>query len=113
MRFDLEAFLTGKECEVTGYSEWTDYNTKSHLGTKVEVIITKDETDYQLKDKSSKSNVYERFIIKVKKDVQIPTGAKLVSLKNHVATAYGKNRDGSFSNYLNFISITCDDIVTK
>ena len=67
MYFDWEKFSEGKEYTVTGCSEWTDFNTKQHLGTKIEVIISKDETDYRMKDGSTTSNLYERLIFKVKK----------------------------------------------
>lgn len=104
MGFDWEKFSEGKEYTVTGCSEWMDFITKQHLGTKVEVIISKDETDYRLKDGSTMSNLYERLIFKVEKDVKIQTGAK-VTLVNPTVTAYGKNKDGSFSNFLNCLSV--------
>lgn len=111
MGFDWEKFSEGKEYTVTGCSEWTDFNTKQHLGTKIEVIISKDETDYRMKDGSTTSNLYERLIFKVEKDVKIPTGVK-VTLVNPTVTAYGKNKDGSFSNFLNCLSVKCEDIIT-
>ena len=109
MYFDWEKFSEGKEYTVTGCSEWTDFNTKQHLGTKVEAIISMDDTDYRMKDGSTTSNLYERLIFKVEKDVKIPVGAK-VTLVNPIVTAYGKNLDGSFSNFLNCLSIKCEDI---
>ena len=53
MKFDWEAFAADKEFTVTGCSEWNDYNTKAYLGTKIDVIITKDNTDYHSKNGTS------------------------------------------------------------
>ncbi len=46
-RFDLEGFLHHMELMVTNIAPWEDYTTKARLGTKVEVVITKDDTPYQ------------------------------------------------------------------
>ena len=46
--FEFERFAVGKEFEVTGVSEWTDYGENGTLGkplgTKVETVIIKDTT---------------------------------------------------------------------
>ena len=48
--FDDEAFSKGKLYLCTGQSEWKDYNTGEHLGTKVEVVIYRDDTAYVQKE---------------------------------------------------------------
>ena len=110
IRFDWDAFVEKKEISVTGVTEWTTYETHEHAGTLLEVCITKDETDYNAKDGEVISNVMEKFKVKVKKDVTVSVGDK-IRLFNPVAPAYGKRKmDGSWSNYKNQLSVTCDDI---
>ena len=101
LKFDFEAFSKGKAYRVTGVTEWKDYNTKEHMGTKVETIIVKDDTQYKLKDGESVSNRYEKLSFKIHKDVNVPLDAYVVPV-NPVATVYG--------DYRNQLSITADDI---
>lgn len=101
MVFDIEAFLKGKLLRVTNVSEWVDYTTKVHMGSKVEVAITKDDTQYKQKDGESISNLYEKFNIKIPKDVQVQVNAYVVPV-NAVGTVYGE--------YRNQLSVTADDI---
>lgn len=101
MRFDTAAFFKGKVLRVTGISEWVDYTTKSHMGTKVEVVIVKDDTQYKQKDGESVSNLYEKLTIKVPKDVKVPLSAYVAPV-NAVGTVYG--------DYRNQLSVTADDI---
>lgn len=99
--FDFEAFSKGKMYRVTGRSNWADFTTKAHLGTKVEVVITKDETQYELKEGESVSNIFEKLIFKIRKDVTVPVGAYVMPV-NAVGTVYGE--------YRNQLSVTADDI---
>lgn len=100
--FDCERFFTGKIMKYVGCSPWSDYNTKEHLGTRVEAVIVDDKTAYKQKDGEHISNLYERLVFKCRKDVgSIPGGASIVPL-NPVGTVYGE--------YRNQLSITCDDI---
>ena len=89
LRFDYEGFSKDKVLQVTGISEWTDFNTKAHMGIKLETTIVKDNT------------LYEKLTIKVRKDVNIPMNAFVVPV-NAAATVYG--------DYRNQLSITADDV---
>lgn len=101
LKFDFEAFSKGKYFQVTGCSEWKDFETKAHMGTKVNVAIVKDNTPYNLKDGESVSNRYEKLTFKVSKDINIPVDTIVVPV-NAVATVYGE--------YRNQLSIKADDI---
>lgn len=103
-RFDLEVFIKLLELMVTNISVWEDYTTKARLGTKVEVVITKDDTPYQPgADGSVQTNLFEKLVFKVRKndmyikvgDIVVPEGAE--------AMVYGE--------YRNQLSITADDVV--
>lgn len=101
-KFDLPAFLEGKELTVTGCGLWKDHDTGAELGTKVDVAITKDETVYPTgKDGNVQTNLYEKFAIKVPKAVSIPVGA-IVTIVNGTATVYG--------DYRNQLSVRADDV---
>lgn len=110
IRVDWELFAKEKELTVTGVTDWTLYGTNEHAGTKIEVCITKDETDYKTKNGEEVTNLMEKFKIKVKKDVNVKVGAK-IQLVNPEATAYGEKKNGVWSNYKNQLSVTCDDII--
>lgn len=107
LKFDWNSFISGKELTVTGVSELVDYKTKKHLGTKVEVKISVDNTDYQ---SSKYSNLYENMTIKVLADVNVDVNDKVLPV-NPTVTAYGIDRDGSFTSaYINRLAIQCDAI---
>ena len=100
--FDLPQFLTGKRLLVVGVSEWKDYDTQNILGTKVEVVIAADKTDYGTADGEIISNVYEKLIVKIP---QVGLGFPLnteVRLINAEAIVYGE--------YRNQLSITAENI---
>lgn len=101
LRFDFEAFAKGKVFQVTGCSKWVDYDTKAYMGTKVDVGIIKDVTQYQLKDGEIVSNRFEKLTFKVPKDINVPVDAYVMPV-NAVATVYGE--------YRNQLSIKADDI---
>lgn len=101
LRFDFNAFSKGKAYQVTSTSEWVDYETKKHEGTKVEVAITKDNTQYKQNEGENVSNLFEKLTFKVRKDVNPPKGTYVVPV-NPVATVYGE--------YRNQLSVTADDI---
>ena len=100
-RFDWEQFSKDKNFRCTGCSEWSDYNTKTHCGKKVAVVITRDDTQYKSKSSDTVTNLYEKLTFKCARDVQIPTGSYVVPV-NPVAVVYGE--------YRNMLSIKCDDI---
>lgn len=47
MSFDWAAFAKDKRFLCTGGGEWVDYATKEHRGTKIEVVIAVDNTEYR------------------------------------------------------------------
>lgn len=103
-RFDLEGFLRRMELMVTNISAWDDYATKARLGTKVEVVIIKDDTPYQPgADGTVQTNLFEKLVFKVRKnDVTVKVGDRVVP-KGAEATVYG--------DFRNQLSITADDVV--
>lgn len=99
--FDWDAFAEGKTFVVVGVSEYIDYTTKVHLGTKVDCVISSDKTTYAFKDGEVFNNRFEKISFKVSKDVNIPIDTKVMPV-NAVATIYGE--------YRNQLSIKCTDI---
>lgn len=100
--FDFPKFAEGKRFRVTGCGEWKDFNTGAHLGTKVEVVITVDNTQYKLgRDGSAYTNVYEKLTFKVARDMTVPVNS-YVEPVDAVATIYGERR--------NMLSIKTADI---
>ena len=101
MRFDFEAFSKEKIYQVIGISEWRDYETKKHMGTKLEVVITRDNTQYKQKEGENVSNRFEKLTFKICKDINVPMNTSVMPI-NAVATVYG--------DYRNQLSVTADDI---
>lgn len=91
--FDWEAFATGKVFRVVGASEWVDYESKTHLGTRVTVAIIEDNTAYKPgRDGNVSTNLLEKITFKVSKDITVPPGSVVVPV-NAVATIYGEFRN--------------------
>ena len=63
--FDIDGFLAKKKLMTVGVSEWKDFQTQSILGTKVEVVIVADETDYGNTDGNVVNNLYEKLSVKI------------------------------------------------
>ena len=101
VRFNWDSFAKDKRFMTTGCSPLNDYETKEHIGTRVEVVITTDNTVYKQKDGENTTNRFEKLVFKVKKDIEIPLDSYVVPV-NPVAKVYGEFKDN--------ISITCDDI---
>ena len=96
--FNFVAFADGKEIVAIESAPWMDFNTKEILGTRLTVAIIKDETNYGEKPSS---NQYEKFTVKVKKQIAIPMNTPIV-LVNPEASVYG--------DYHNMLSVKCDDV---
>ena len=93
VRFDIDAFLNGKTLVVTGRRDWTDYDTKAHLGVAYEVAIVNDATPYNTPNGEEVSNRFEKLTIKVKAD-NLPVKVNdVVKPVNAVATVYGQYRN--------------------
>lgn len=100
--FDIEGFLSKKTLRTVAVQEWKDYNTQNILGTKVEVVIVSDETDYGNTDGNVVNNLYEKLSVKIPaKLTNIPMNTT-VRLINPEAVVYGE--------YRNALSITADNI---
>lgn len=103
-RFDLEGFLHYMELMVTNIAPWEDYTTKARLGTKVEVVITKDDTPYHPgADGSVQTNLFEKLVFKIRKNEVAVKVGDIVIPKGGEAIVYG--------DYRNQLSITADDVV--
>ncbi len=100
--FDIELFIELKKLQIISVQEWLDYDTKNCLGTKVEVVIISDRTDYGTVDGETVSNLYEKLMVKIPaKLTNVPIGAE-VKLINPEASVYGEFR--------NQLSITAENI---
>ncbi len=101
LKFDFDEFSKGKAYQLIGMSEWKDYETKAHMGTKLEALIAKDNTPYKQKDGEHVTNAFEKITFKIRKDVNVPIGSFIMPV-NAVAVVYGE--------YRNQLSVTSDDI---
>ena len=99
--FDAEGFFGKLNLETTGQSEWKDFESGEHKGTKIEVGIAGDKHKYKTVDGKIVSNLHEKLTVKVAKDIDVPMNVQ-VRLINPYATIYGQYRDQ--------LSITADDI---
>ena len=99
--FDWNRFAEGKTFMVTGVSEWQDYDTKAHLGMKIECVIVTDNTKYDQKNGENHSNRFEKITFKINKDLNVPMDAKVVP-RGVTASVYGE--------YRNMLSVKCTDI---
>ena len=99
--FDIERFLKDKKLMTTGVSPITDDDGK-RIGTKVQVVILEDNTEYRVAEGEQVTNQFEKFNIKLNKVVDnVPMNAIVVPV-NPVATVYGEFR--------NNISVTADGL---
>lgn len=101
LSFNWRDFAKGKTLKAVSCGPWVDFETKAHMGTKVEVVIAEDDTIYPTKEGKVISNLYERMQVKVPKDITVPVGA-VVELVGVVATVYG--------DYRNKLSVRAEDV---
>ena len=99
--FDWERFAAGKVFRVLGQSEYVDYDSKQHLGTKIETVIYKDETEYKHKEGETGSNMFEKLTFKVVRDINVSEGDAVIPIDPQV-TIYGE--------YRNQLSVKCADL---
>lgn len=99
--FNFNRFAEGKVFRVIGQSEYKDFDTEAHLGTKIEVVIYKDETEYKRKEGETGSNLFEKINFKVSKDLNVTEGDVILPV-DPVCTIYGE--------YRNQLSVKCSDI---
>lgn len=101
LRFDMDAFSNGKLYQVTGIREWTDFDTKAHMGVKIDTIIARDTTPYKQKEGEVVTNQFERLTFKIRKDLKVPLNAYIMPI-NAVGVVYGE--------YRNQLAVTADDV---
>ena len=101
LTFDWQNFSKDKQFLVVGTAEYTEFDTKRHLGTKIEAVIITDNTSYTYKDKPF-TNLYEKISFKVTKDIDVPLNSIIVPAGEIKATVFG--------DYNNQISVICSDI---
>ena len=87
--FDYDEFAKEKKFICISQQEWKDFETKNLLGTKLELVIVQDKTDY---GEEGINNLYEKFYVKVPQVLNVPVNAE-VKLKNVEATVYGEFRN--------------------
>ena len=104
INFDFAAFARGKRFLAVGQKPWVAYDSGEVLGTKLEVVIVEDKTDYGLPEGDmAVNNLYEKFVVKIPKDkpVSVPMNAE-VRIVNPIANVYG--------DYRNQLSVTADGV---
>lgn len=100
--FNWNLFAKEKRFLSTSKSEWKNFNTGEHLGTKVEAVIAADNTNYGDQNGDTVTNLYEKLTFKVRKDIDVPLNVEIVP-KGVTAIVYG--------DYRNQLSCTAEDIV--
>ena len=89
LNFDYEGFAKDKKLICIGQQEWRVFETKSLEGTKLEIAIVQDKTDY---GEEGVNNLYEKFYVKIPQVINVPVNAE-VKFKNAQATVYGEFRN--------------------
>ena len=77
LMFDYESFAKGKRLLSVSQQPWKDFKTSEVLGSKIEAVIAQDKTDYGLKDGEVVSNLYEKLVFKIPKEIQIPVNVEI------------------------------------
>ena len=97
--WDADSFLADKRLLVTNTFPWIDFTSKEELGSKIEVVIIEDNTDYGDLDIN---NLFEKLTIKTKKkNLVIPIKSE-IKCADVEGTLYGE--------YRNQVSLKCDNI---
>lgn len=101
-KFLIDSFLANKKLMTVGVQEWKDFETQNILGTKVEVVIVEDKTDYGSTDGNIVNNLYEKLSVKIPAKLNnVPMNA-IVRLIKPEAVIYGE--------YRNALSITAESL---
>ena len=100
--FDWNKFANGKTFLSAGTRPWRDFETKRQLGTIVDAVIYKDQTEYRLREgETGISNRWEKIGIKVAKQIEVPADVQIRPV-GVTATIYG--------DYRNQLSVKAEDI---
>ena len=107
LKFDTNGFLHGKTFRFINVEAWEDFESHVNMGTKVYVVIDKDETEYS--DGITGANLYEKITVKVP-GVQPEHFKDFIADETHVifkdiikANVWGE--------YRNNLSIQCSQVV--
>lgn len=101
--FNLDMFLENTELVCNDVSEWKDFDTSAHLGTKISAVIAEDKNQYWgKKDGSPVTNRFEKLTLNIRKDVKVPLGAVIRPVGNARVSVYGK--------FHNEVSIKSDNV---
>lgn len=96
--FDIDTWLAKKKLMTAGVQEWRDFETQRVLGTKIDVVIVSDETDYG----NVVNNLYEKLSVKIPAKLNNVPMNTVIRLVNPEAVVYGE--------YRNALSITAENI---
>lgn len=99
--FNFSAFSIGKIFQVVAVGDWNDHDTGNHLGKRITVVITQDDTQYMFKNGQAFTNLFERLTFKVAGDASVAIGDVVIPV-DAVARCYG--------DYNNMLSVTCKGI---
>lgn len=107
--FDFDRFIDGKTLVVKDVKEWYEYQdgqiTNTQLGTRVELLIIRDDTEYA-NPEDSNSNFGETFSVKVENKFDLPLKFQdEVHIQGAVASVYGQ--------YQNQLSVTAKNVLAK
>lgn len=103
LEFRTLDFLQGKKLQYVDQSNWVDRDTGALLGTRVDLVIIEDGTDYKPRADGAptRTNRFEKLTVKVPGAVSLPADA-VVELVNPVGTVWG--------DYRNQLSIKADGV---
>jgi len=99
--FDAVEFFSKLILIAIGKSVWKEFGTDTIKGTKIEVVIASDKHNYNLKEGENVNNMYEKLIIKIPKEINVPMNSK-IRLINPTANIYGE--------YRNQLSVVAEDV---
>lgn len=100
--FDIDTWLAKKKLMSVGIQVWRDFETQRVLGTKIDVVIVSDETDYGNSDGNVVNNLYEKLSVKIPTKLNNVPMNTVIRLVNPEAVVYGE--------YRNALSITAENI---
>ena len=103
LEFRTQDFLHGKKLQFVDKSNWVDRDTGALLGTRVDLVIIEDGTQYKPKADGTpaRTNRFEKITVKVPGAVSLPDDA-VVELVNPVGTVWG--------DYRNQLSMKADEV---
>lgn len=103
-RFDWAAFAQDKTFQVTGIRPRYDSDDRQRIiGSTVDVVIIRDDSQYQCKPGESVTNLFEKLSIKLPQAKVAVQLGDYVQPVNATATVYGEYRDK--------LSVKADDIL--